>query len=638
MKKINKIFKTSLLTVALGCGAMLTSCTDFLTIYPTNSVIHENYWQTAEDVNGMLATCYQRLQSTGAVERMIIWGDLRGDQMSVRNSSKNVYKYIVEANLQDNNDYCTWAPFYQAINDANMVLEFAPQVVERDPDFTQGDLDIVLGEMYAIRALSHFYLLRTFRCIPLAYKASVNDGELIDYPQVHPMVALDSIMKDLERAETRVMRSGGFPKITADYNFGRVTRNAVHAIKADVYLWQAAFAAYYQQNKLAEEVTREGLAVGDTVSMSIECTVPINTPDYYYRQAIAECDIVINDMNARVAEYFENNPGLGKIDLEENPYYLIENDMAGITSKNSDAYDNIFGIYKDNSIIVGGGAIGRSSEVIFELIFEGEENVHDGSAHGNEGISNLYGIHRLEGQGVLCVAKPWVAGAKDNTEMIYHENDFRVYSNTAIEALGDQTGNTSSPASSETGIAKYTSEVSPGSSKLGYREAGSTFDANWVFYRKTDIMLMKAEALAQLISTETPAPESEDMTNLAEAFALVKAVNDRSLMNENDELDASSFSTKSAISELVLNERARELAFEGKRWFDLVRLALRTNTTNEVSTLVSAKIEGGGASAVKKKMSTINTLFFPIAKSELNVNPLLGQNPAYKQSSSVSKH
>lgn len=622
MKKINKIFKTSLLTVALGCGAMLTSCTDFLTIYPTNSVIHENYWQTAEDVNGMLATCYQRLQSSSAVERMIIWGDLRGDQITVRNSATNTYKYIVEANLQDNNSYCTWLPFYQAINDANMVLEFAPEVVERDPDFTQGDLDIVLGEMYAVRALSHFYLLRTFRWIPLAYKASVNDGELIDYPQVHPMVALDSIMNDLKRAETRVMRSGGFPNSTANYNYGRITRNAVRAMKADVYLWQAAFAAYYAQNGFDETVER------DSAKITIPCTVTTNTPDYYYRQAIIECDAVISDLDTRMAEYYENNPGLGKADLEENPYYLLQNEKSDITSKRSHMYDEIFGVGKNGTSLADRG------EVLFELIFEGEEN----SSKGNKAVSDLYGIHEQDGQGVLCVAKPWIAGAKDNTEMIYHENDFRVYSNTAISALGETESTTNSPAASETGIAKYSSENSPGSNRGGYRQAGSSFDANWILYRKTDVMLMKAEALAQLISTETPAPESEDMENLNAAFALVKAVNDRSLMNETEELDNSSFSTKSAIDELVLNERARELAFEGKRWYDLVRLALRTNSTNEVSTLVSAKIEGGGASAVKKKMSTMNTLFFPIAKSELNVNPLLGQNPAYKQSSSVSQH
>lgn len=623
MKKINNIFKASLLTVALGCGTVLTSCTDFLTIYPTNSVIHENYWQTAEDVNGMLATCYQRLQSTSAIERMIIWGDLRGDQIAVRNNSTNTYKYIVEANLQDNNSYCTWSEFYQAINDANMVLEFAPEVVERDPDFTEGDLDIVLGEMYAIRALSHFYLLRTFRCIPLAYKASVNDGELIDYPQVHPMVALDSIMNDLNRAEGLVMRSGGFPNSSALYNYGRVTRNAVRAMKADVNLWQAAFASYYAANGFEEK-----LAMKDSAELVLDCTVPVNTPEYYYRQAIAECDAVLNDLHTRMTEMYEGNPALGKVDLEKNPYYLIENNQADIARKASAAYNKIFGELKDVTSLASHG------EVIFELVFDGTEN----SSNGNRGVSGLYGIHKNDGQGVLCVAKPWIAGAKTNTEMIYHEMDFRAYSNTATAELGSSSTDNSSPASSEVGIAKYSSASSPGSNRGGYREAGKTFDANWIIYRQTDIMLMKAEALVQLISTETPAADTEDMEILSQAFDLVKAVNDRSLMSEDDELAKESFSTKTAIGELVLNERARELAFEGKRWYDLVRLALRTNTTNEVSTLVSAKIEGGGASAVKKKLSTMNSLFFPIAKSELNVNPLLGQNPVYKQSSSVSQN
>ncbi len=623
MKKINKIFKTSLLTVALGCGAMFTSCTDFLTIYPTNSVIHENYWQTAEDVNGMLATCYQRLQSTAAIERMIIWGDLRGDQIAVRNSSSNTYKYIVEANLQDNNSYCTWIDFYQAINDANMVIEFAPEVVERDPDFTEGDLNIVLGEMYAMRALSHFYLLRTFRCIPLAYKASLNDGELIDYPQVHPMVALDSIMNDLKRAEGLVMRSGGFPNSSALYNYGRVTRNAVRAMKADVNLWQAAFAAYYAENGYEEK-----LAMRDSTELILDCTLPVNTPDYYYRQAIAECDAVLGDLATRMADLYEANPGMGKVDLEKNPYYLIENNQSDINRKASAAYNKIFGELKDVASLASHG------EVIFELVFDGTEN----SSNGNNGVSGLYGIHKNDGQGVLCVAKPWIAGAKTNTEMIYHDMDFRVYSNTATAELGSTSTDNSSPASSEVGIAKYSSSSSPGSNRGGYREAGKTFDANWIIYRQTDVMLMKAEALAMLISTETPATDTEDMELLTQAFDLVAAVNNRSLMSEDEKLAKESFSTKTAISELVLNERARELAFEGKRWYDLVRLALRTNTTNEVSTLVSAKIEGGGASAVKKKLSTMNSLFFPIAKSELNVNPLLGQNPVYKQSSSISQN
>jgi hypothetical protein len=176
MKRIKNIFKTGVLAVALGCSTIFTSCTDFLTIYPTNSVIHENFWQTAEDVEGMLATTYLQLLSSQAVERMVVWGELRGDIMGVRATASNTYKYIVEANLQDDNSYCNWSIFYKAINYANMVIEFAPMVTERDPDFTQGDLDIILGEMYAVRALSHFYLLRAFLSLRRKHKNRIQSG------------------------------------------------------------------------------------------------------------------------------------------------------------------------------------------------------------------------------------------------------------------------------------------------------------------------------------------------------------------------------------------------------------------------------------------------------------------------------
>ena len=99
MKRIKNILKAGVLAVALGCSTIFTSCTDFLTIYPTNSVIHENFWQTSEDVNGVLATSYLQLLSSQALERMIVWGELRGDIMAVRTTAGNTYKYIVEGNL-----------------------------------------------------------------------------------------------------------------------------------------------------------------------------------------------------------------------------------------------------------------------------------------------------------------------------------------------------------------------------------------------------------------------------------------------------------------------------------------------------------------------------------------------------------
>ena len=135
------------MAVALGCSTFMTSCTDYLTIYPTNSVILENYWKTAEDVNGMLATCYKNMIKADAIKRMMIWGELRADNMVTRTSASTDLKYIVEANLLETNDWFKWDVFYQTINYCNMLIKYAPGVMEEDPDFTQGDLEVVMARL-----------------------------------------------------------------------------------------------------------------------------------------------------------------------------------------------------------------------------------------------------------------------------------------------------------------------------------------------------------------------------------------------------------------------------------------------------------------------------------------------------------
>jgi len=48
------------------------------------------------------------------------------------------------------------------------------------------------------------------------------------------------------------------------------------------------------------------------------------------------------------------------------------------------------------------------------------------------------------------------------------------------------------------------------------------------------------------------------------------------------------------IEDLIINERALELTFEGKRWFDLVRIAERRNDPSFIADRVAAKFEGTG--------------------------------------------
>ena len=114
------------------------------------------------------------------------------------------------------------------------------------------------------------------------------------------------------------------------------------------------------------------------------------------------------------------------------------------------------------------------------------------------------------------------------------------------------------------------------------------------------------------------------------AFDIVKVINTRSRMDSTDikkPLNGTNL-TKDGVLELVLKERLLELTFEGKRWYDLVRKALREKTTNNIK-FVADKLDSNSG-VVKSKMSTIDGLFMPIYIDELRYNKLLKQNPAYQ--------
>ncbi len=561
------------MAIVLGCSTFMTSCTDYLTIYPTNSVILENYWKTAEDVNGMLATCYKNMVNSNTIKRMMIWGELRADNMVTRTNAETNLKYIVEANLLETNDYFDWAVFYQTINYCNMLIKYAPGVMEEDPDFTQGDLEVVMGEAYALRALCHFYLVRSFRDVPLALEAMDADEQEIYYPQRGALEVLDSIMVDLDRASGLVMKKGGFSYDS--YNYCRITRNAVYAMMADVNLWRAAFTQY-------EEGTTE----------------PSAKVLEYYTKAIENCDSVIEPMQREMIEMYEKrNEQMTEVGPgTKNPYFLITNETTKALMA-SNAYAQIFGLEE-------------SIESVFELSLDGYNNA-------NTAVTEFYGYSPTSGAFIAPAKAPI-------TQSLYNENDVRLYAytNAPLKAgTDDKTTYT---------IAKYAASRSPlnGEANAYFWHGSSECPANWIIYRKTDVMLMKAQALAH---------RNTEADDLNKAFALVQSVNRRSLINERDTLKFDQYSSQEQMKSLVLDERLRELTFEGKRWYDLVQKALIEGSTKSILELITKKLDSN-AGAVQSKMASINSLFCPIYERELKLNPLLKQNPAFESNNSIEQN
>ena len=145
------------------------------------------------------------------------------------------------------------------------------------------------------------------------------------------------------------------------------------------------------------------------------------------------------------------------------------------------------------------------------------------------------------------------------------------------------------------------------------RDANSN-DPNWIFYRLADIYLMKAEAVNRLDRSD-------------EALEILSMIRRR--VNNNEEISVEGVEL---IEEFILDERYRELAFEGKRWFDMVRIARRRGTPDVIGDRLAIARERTILSEgpVRARIVDPQSWYFPIHRAEIERNPNLVQNTYYR--------
>jgi hypothetical protein len=142
---------------------------------------------------------------------------------------------------------------------------------------------------------------------------------------------------------------------------------------------------------------------------------------------------------------------------------------------------------------------------------------------------------------------------------------------------------------------------------------------------------MKAEALNQL------GKQSGDQSQLREALNLVYEIRDRATAPESTELikkDDPADVDADILEEFILQERGRELAYEGKRWYDVLRNAKRNNYggIRFLETLAIYAASPDKAIGLQNKWKgDYGSHYYPINNDELRRNKALVQNPFYAQ-------
>ena len=134
----------------------------------------------------------------------------------------------------------------------------------------------------------------------------------------------------------------------------------------------------------------------------------------------------------------------------------------------------------------------------------------------------------------------------------------------------------------------------------------SVYNSN-IKYRYADILLLKAEACIL-----------KDNPNLSTAASIINEIRKRAGLSA---LSTEVTSNKDKLFNAYLNERRKELAFEGHRWNDLTRLEIMEDVMNAYkSSDKYARLTDQYTRAHYK---------FPIQKSVLSSNSMLTQNEGY---------
>lgn len=474
---------------------MSSSCKKWLDTQPRDGITRQGFWKTKEDIQAAVSGCYASLLAPppgvgdkSLTEYIFIFGEIRADMIDAGPGFTNEEKDIFDVNIVQSNSVARWSAFYRTINFCNTVLDFAPAVKDSDPTLTDAQLQSYLSEVLALRSMMYFYLVKSFRDVPLKLTSSSKDTDLEELEKTPSATILNQIVSDLKKAELGAVNTYG----NSVTDKGRVTKFTVNAMLADVYLWMDNYAA-----------------------------------------CITECNKIINSQR-----------------------YTLQ-------SSGSSWYFNVF-------------FNGSSTETIFEFANK--------SAVNNPFYSLLVQSRKR------FIASPYVASDVFVPDDVDPDRIFDVRAD-AFYGNSDFT------------ITKWGTE-------------NPSF-VNWQAYRISDIMLLKAEALAQTDAG-------------AEALQLIADIRlKRNAVNTT--LQIPDPSDKEGICDYILAERSREFAFEGKRWFDLLRMAKRDNykrldlLLNMVAETVSPVVQ---QSAITK-FRDVNSHYFPIFEAELFADPKLVQNPFY---------
>jgi len=287
MKKIYTCF----LVLTLG---LFISCDDFLDVKSDQELFQDESLEKPEGFHMYVNGIYRLLGEQSLYGRELTWGlvSALGNNYASNSTSYlgNSYYYASKFNWQNSSVQSTMSNIfkqgYHVIANCNNLIQ---EVTAKDTSFFEyGSIEkaMILGEMYGLRALVHFDLLRLFAPAPVTNPSGLALPYVTVYPEKQPThitanEVLGLAIEDMKKAKDllgpvdtgfcyrwyssvtgRIRRSNTYstypPNAFMSYRGMRMNHYAAAGLLARMYMYKNDYKNAYEQAKYVVDAVEDG--------------------------------------------------------------------------------------------------------------------------------------------------------------------------------------------------------------------------------------------------------------------------------------------------------------------------------------------------------------------------------------------
>jgi hypothetical protein len=569
--KISTVLWVMALVFSLG------SCSDYLDVQPQDKLSGDQVYRNVYDADAAVIGIYGKFMALA--EKNIILNEMRADLMTTTRNSSPYLKEISEHNVSANNPYASPKEFYVVIQNCNDVLKNF-DIMLANKKFTQDEYNQRYSDIGAIRSWVYLQLGIHYGSVPYITEPieTLEDVRNISkYPRLPFNELLDKLVTFTENLPYKNLYAvGSSLVITVDsYNTDKFFINK-ECLLGDLQLWKGNYmqAASHYKNvmetstnsssdterfdiyrvKFAEVVSHEDLAVGYLRDWTQDSKSLVNSDTQGWRSIFARDRDVLWNTEWIWSLPFDNNfaPKNPFINLfsNKNGSYLVKPSQSAIDLWNSQTESN--NIPYDARGPKFTYNIVNGDPVIMKYLYSSEA-VAASAVPNTKGQWFLYRAAKLH----LRYAE---AANRDSQQKVAY----------AILNFGIKSAYSPDTVPTDVTNIQQTNLAFP-----------YDFDArmgDFPFFRSTWHRGGGIRGRAYLKAAG--------------------AIGDNMISTEDN----------------IIREDALELAYEGNRWEDLVRVALRRNDPAFLADKIYDKLSKEGnanASAVRSKLLNVNNWYLP---------------------------